>query len=179
MEENITSKINSYLTFKIGDEVFAANVAKVLNILELQPITKVPQAPDYMKGVINLRGEVLPVVDSKFKFGLGETEFTNNTCILVLDIEINNEQVHIGALVDSVLEVLELEDKDIEEPPSIGTKYKNEFIEGMAKQADKFVMILNMDLVFSMDELVLIKEKTQEGESIEGDEDAEKKEEKE
>ena len=165
MEEKSTDSINSYLTFKIGSEVFAANVSKVLNILELQPITEVPQSPKYMKGVINLRGEVLPVIDSKVKFGLGETEFTNNTCILVLDINIDEESVHVGALVDSVLEVLEFEEKDIEPAPSIGNKYKSEFIEGMCKADDKFIMILNMDLVFSMDELVILKEKTAQGET--------------
>lgn len=157
--------INSYLTFKIGEEVFAANVAKVLNILELQDITHVPQAPDYMKGVINLRGVVLPVIDSKIKFGLGATQFTNNTCILVLDVNIDEESVQVGALVDAVLEVLEIEDSKIQPPPSIGAKYKTEFIEGMVNYEDRFIMILNMDMVFSTNELNILQEKAEEGAS--------------
>ena len=154
----IQTRINSYLTFKLGDEVFAANVGKVLNILEMTRVTKVPKAPVYMKGVINLRGSVLPLIDTRIKFEMEETAYTTNTCILVLDISMNGETVHVGALVDSVLEVLEFDDRQIQPPPSIGTKYKSEFIEGMAKVDDNFIIILNMDMVFSTDELSLLKE---------------------
>jgi purine-binding chemotaxis protein CheW len=155
---NTQNKINSYLTFKLGDETFATNVSKVLNILEMTKITKVPKAPPYMKGVINLRGAVLPLIDTRIKFEMSPTEFTPNTCILVLDININNESVHVGALVDSVQEVVELDDTSIMPPPNIGTRYKSEFIEGVAKIGDEFVMILDMDLIFSTDEISLIKE---------------------
>ena len=105
MIENKKHAINSYLTFKLGDEFFAANVSKVLNILEMTKVTKVPKAPNYMKGVINLRGSVLPLVDTRIKFDMTETEYTTNTSILVLDINMNGEPVHLGALVDSVQEV--------------------------------------------------------------------------
>jgi purine-binding chemotaxis protein CheW len=152
------SKINSYLTFKLGDEYFAANVSKVLNILEMTKVTKVPKAPTYMKGVINLRGAVLPLIDTRIKFDMPETEYTPNTCVLVLDIDMNGESVHVGALVDSVQEVLEFDDVNIQPPPSIGTRYKSEFIEGVAKVEDDFIMILNMDLIFSTDELSILKE---------------------
>jgi len=158
MSNNKQHKINSYLTFKLGDETFAANVSKVLNILEMTKVTKVPKAPPYMKGVINLRGAVLPLVDTRIKFEMTPTEFTPNTCILVLDININGESVHVGALVDSVQEVIELDDSQIMPPPSIGTRYKSEFLEGVAKIGDDFVMILDMDLIFSTDELSLLKE---------------------
>jgi purine-binding chemotaxis protein CheW len=160
------STINSYLTFKLGNEFFAANVSKVLNILEMTKVTKVPKAPSYMKGVINLRGAVLPLVDTRIKFDMPETEYTTNTCILVLDITLNNESVHVGALVDSVQEVLEIDDANIQPPPSIGTKYKSEFIEGVAKVEEEFIMILNMDLIFSTDELSLLKETFHEEEHI-------------
>lgn len=163
IEEKKLSKINSYLTFKLGDEFFAANVSKVLNILEMTKVTKVPKAPSYMKGVINLRGSVLPLVDTRIKFDMPETEYTTNTCILVLDIELNNESVHVGALVDSVQEVLEIEDSHIQPPPSIGTRYRSEFIEGIAKVEEEFIMILNMDLIFSTDELSILKESFHEG----------------
>lgn len=151
-------KINSYLTFKLGEETFGANVSKVLNILEMTKITKVPKAPNFMKGVINLRGAVLPLIDTRIKFDMGETEYTTNTCILVLDIEMGGEAVHVGALVDSVQEVLEIDSANILPPPSIGSKYRTEFIEGMAKINDNFIMLLNMDLIFSSTELSLLKE---------------------
>ncbi len=156
-EEN---KINSYLSFKLGEETFAANVGKVLNILEMVKITKVPKAPAYMKGVINLRGTVLPLVDTRVKFGMSETEYTANTCILVLDIDVDDDSVQVGALVDSVQEVLELSEKDILPPPSIGSKYKSDFIEGMARSNDQFIMILNMDMIFSTDELAMLRDTT-------------------
>ncbi len=148
MSDQKKNSINSYLTFKLGNEFFAANVSKVLNILEMTKVTKVPKAPAYMKGVINLRGSVLPLVDTRIKFDMPETEYTANTCILVLDIILSNESVHVGALVDSVQEVLELDDANIQPPPSIGTRYRSEFIEGVAKVEDEFIIILNMDLIF-------------------------------
>lgn len=158
MEEQKTKKIDSYLSFKLGDEVFAANVGKVLNILEMTKITKVPKSPEYMKGVINLRGTVLPLIDTRIKFGMTPTEFSTNTCILVLDVDLEGESVHVGALVDSVQEVLEIDEKEMEPPPSIGNKYKSEFIVGMAKNGEEFIMVLNMDLIFSLSELLEIKE---------------------
>ncbi len=158
MEAQNSKKIDSYLSFKLGDEIFAANVGKVLNILEMTKITKVPKSPEYMKGVINLRGTVLPLIDTRIKFGMTPTEFSTNTCILVLDVELDGESVHVGALVDSVQEVLELNENDLEPPPSIGSKYKSEFIVGMAKVGEDFIMILNMDLIFSLSELIELKE---------------------
>ena len=149
------STLTSYLSFKLGDEIFAANVSKVLNILEMTKITKVPKAPDYMKGVINLRGAVLPLIDTRIKFGLSATEFTANTCILVLDITIGDETLQVGGLVDAVQEVLEIEPHQILPAPNIGNKYHSEFICGMYKASEEqFIMILDMDKVFSADELV-------------------------
>ena len=160
MEDNSEKQVsvNSYLSFKLGDELFASHVSKVLNILELIKITEVPRSPDYMKGVINLRGTVLPVIDTRIKFGMSATVFTKNTCIVVLNVEIKGENVDVGALVDSVLEVLEIDDNQIEPPPSIGSKFKSEFIDGMIKAKDEFIMLLNMDKVFSSDEVVMIQE---------------------
>jgi len=153
------STLTSYLSFKLGDETFAANVSKVLNILEMTKITKVPKAPEYMKGVINLRGTVLPLIDTRIKFGLTATEFTANTCILVLDITIENDSLHIGALVDGVSEVLEIEPQQIMPPPNIGSKFHSQFIMGMYKASEEqFIMILDMDKVFSTDELLEVHE---------------------
>lgn len=163
-QENL-SKINSYLSFKLGDEEFAAHVGKVLNILEMTKITEVPKAPEYMKGVINLRGTVLPVIDTRIKFGMTATVYTTNTCIIVLDIEMDGETIQVGALVDAVQAVLEIDKNQIMPPPSIGSKYKSEFIEGVANVDEKFIMILNMDAVFSSDELTSLRNKTEETEN--------------
>lgn len=161
MSENEENNIiESYLTFHLGEEIFAANVSKVLNILELTKITKVPKSPPYMKGVINLRGAVLPLVDTRIKFDMSETEFTTNTCILVLDVDSNGDSLHVGALVDSVKEVLEFKEDQIQPPPNIGTRYKSEFIEGVVKADENFIMILNMDMIFSTDELITLQEST-------------------
>ena len=146
-------KIISYLTFKLGNELYAANVSKVLNILEMARITKVPKAPDYMKGIINLRGDVLPVVDMRVKFGMEETVVTTNTCILVLILNAGDEIVHLGALVDSVQEVLEIEDKEILPPPSIGLNYNSDFILGVVGSEDNFIMILDIERVFATEDI--------------------------
>jgi purine-binding chemotaxis protein CheW len=152
-------KINSFLSFKLGEEEFAAHVGKVLNILEMMSITAVPKAPDYMKGVINLRGTVLPVVDTRIKFGMEPTVNTPNTCIIVLEVKIDEETIHLGALVDSVQAVIELDNNQILPPPTIGSKYKSEFIEGVVSIDNRFIMILNMDAIFSFEDITRIKEK--------------------
>ena len=166
MSDTNIAKITSYLTFKLGDEEFAAHVSKVLNILELTKITEVPKSPNYMTGVINLRGSVLPVIDTRIKFGMTPTEFTPSTCIVVMDIDLEGESVHVGALVDSVQAVVEIEHDQIMPPPSLGNKYRSEFIEGVANINDKFVMILNMDEVFSSEDLMDLTSKTLESEAL-------------
>jgi len=147
------SDTRQYLTFKLGEEVFALEVANVREILEFIPITKVPRTPDYMTGVINLRGSVVPVTDMRLKFGMSQTEKTVNTCIIVVEVDIEGEKALLGALVDSVQEVFELEAQQIEPPPRLGLGLKTEFIEGMGKRDNRFVIILDIDKVFSMEEL--------------------------
>ena len=143
----------SYLSFQLGDELFAADVSKVLEILELRPITRVPKAPDYMRGVINLRGSVLPVLDTRIKFGFLAKEDTVDTCIVVLHVNLDGDLITLGAMVDSVEEVLELTDEQIELPPSIGSKFNPEYLKGMYRNDDHFIMILDVDKVFSTGEL--------------------------
>ena len=142
-----------YLTFKLSDEVFALDVAKVREILEITNITKVPQTPDFMRGVINLRGSVVPVIDMRLKFGMSATEQTVNTCIIVVEINMDSDTVVLGALADSVQEVVEMEPESIESAPHIGTKLNTDFIKGMGKVDSRFVMILDIDRVFSSEEL--------------------------
>jgi purine-binding chemotaxis protein CheW len=142
-----------YLTFKLGDEVFALDVAKVREILEFTSITKVPQTPKFMRGVINLRGSVVPVIDLRLKFGMSVTERTVNTCIIVVEVRLEDETVILGALADSVQEVVEMEPGQIEAAPHIGTRLNTEFIRGMGKVDGRFIMILDIDKVFSGNEL--------------------------
>lgn len=151
-------KIQTYLSFKMSEEVFAINVSKVMNILEMQHITRVPKTLPYMKGVINLRGTVLPVVDLRVKFGLPEKEFTVDTSIIVLNIEKEGDPLMLGILVDSVREVLEFKDEDIAPSPTIGTKYNSGFIQGMYRIDDRFIMILDIDKVFSVDDILEVKD---------------------
>ncbi|HKL38924.1 MAG TPA: chemotaxis protein CheW [Bacteroidales bacterium] len=163
MKKEELENINSYLTFKLGEEEFAAHVSKVLSIMEMVKITKVPKSPEYMQGVINLRGQVLPVVDTRIKFGMAPTEFTANTCIVVMEVEVNGEYVQVGTLVDSVQEVLEISEDQIQPPPSIGNKYKSEFISGMAKLDEHFIMMLDMDHVFSAEEMLNVQSSAEDG----------------
>lgn len=142
----------------MSEELFAINVSKVINILEIRQITKVPKTPVYMKGVINLRGTVLPVVDLRIKFGLPEKENTVDTSIIVLNIEKDGETIMLGTLVDAVREVLELKDDEIAPSPSIGTKYNSGFIQGMYRMEEHFIMILDIDKIFSVDDIVDVKD---------------------
>jgi len=142
-----------YLTFHIGEEKFGAHVSQVLNILEMIQIIDVPKSPDYMKGVINLRGKVLPVIDLRLKFGLSETDYTYSTCIIVMDLELDKTTIHLGMIVDEVLSVVEIEQKQMEPQPSIGNKYKSEFIFGMANVDDQFIMLLDMQQILKNDEI--------------------------
>lgn len=142
-----------YLTFKLADEIFTFDVSKVREILEMVSITKVPQTPDYMRGVINLRGSVVPVIDLRLNFGMERTVQTINTCIIVVEVNLDGETIVLGVLADSVQEVVEMEPQHIEPPPKIGTKLNTEFIKGMGKVDDDFVMILDIDKVFSANQL--------------------------
>ena len=158
IDEEILQTTNSYLTFQLGDERFAVNVHNLLNILELIPITKVPKSQEFLKGVINLRGSVLGVVDIKMKFNFPLTEYTKETCILVLQILMEDELTEVAAIVDSVHDVLEVDEKEILPPLSVGIKFKSEFVTGVIKSEDRFVMILDMDKLFSLDQLKEISE---------------------
>ena len=151
--ENTIIDTRQYLTFKLNEEVFAVDVAQVREILDYIKITKIPQTPEFMRGVINLRGSVVPVVDMNMKFGMNRTEKTVNTCIVVMEVTVEENTLVIGALVDSVQEVFEIESENIEPAPKIGTKLKTEFIKGMGKREENFIIILDIDKVFSGEEL--------------------------
>lgn len=145
-----------YLTFKLDNEIFALDIGKVREVLDFTSITKVPRTPEFMRGVINLRGSVVPVVDMRLKFGMSITENNVNTCIIIVEVSIDNETAILGALVDSVQEVIDLEQDQIEPAPRIGTKLRTDFIRGMGKRNNGFIMILDIDKVFSSEELAMI-----------------------
>jgi purine-binding chemotaxis protein CheW len=158
MSASSLAETGQYLTFKLDEEVFALDISKVREVLDFTKITKVPQTPDFMLGVINLRGSVMPVVDMRLKFGLSKTETTVNTCIIIVEIDLDGEVAMLGALVDSVQEVMELDPDQIEPPPRIGTRLNTKFIKGMGKQGEGFLIIIDIDKVFSADELIMAQE---------------------
>jgi len=163
MSASEITETRQYLTFKLGQEIFATDVAKVREVLDLAAITAIPRTPELMRGVINLRGAVVPVVDLRLCFEMTKTESTRNTCIVVVEVMLDNESTVIGALADSVEEVIDLEPEQIEPPPRIGTQIRTDFIRGIGKRDAQFIMILDIDRVFSAEELAAIR--AQEGEA--------------
>jgi purine-binding chemotaxis protein CheW len=145
----------------LGEERFATHVAHVNIILEIPKITKVPRTPDYMKGVINHRGIVLPVFDLRLKMSMEEKEYTMNSCILVLEIDLEQEKVHVGTIVDSVREVLEIKDENIQPPPTMGINDNEKYIYGVAKINDEFILMLDMNKVLSNIETIEISKQIQ------------------
>jgi purine-binding chemotaxis protein CheW len=145
-----------YLTFKLGEELFALDVATVREVLDLTTITKVPRTPEFMRGVINLRGSVVPVLDLRLAFHMERTEKTVNTCIIVVEVMVDQERLVLGALADSVEEVIELEPEQIQPPPAVGNSVNTDFIRGMGKRDSEFLMILDIDKVFSAGDLELV-----------------------
>ena len=156
MERLMGDDNTQYLTFRLNDEIFALGIDKVREVLDFTRITRVPQVPEFMRGVINLRGSVVPVVDMRLKFGMPKTEKTVNTCIIIVEIKLDEETTVLGALADSVQEVLDLEPDQIEPAPRIGTRLSTEFIRGMGKRDEQFIIILDIDRVFSSEELAVV-----------------------
>jgi purine-binding chemotaxis protein CheW len=157
MSVNAITETRQYLTFKLGNEVFGIDVAKVREVLDFTSITAIPRTPEFMSGVINLRGSVVPVVDLRLCFKMSKTERTRNTCIVVVEVILEGDATVIGALADSVEEVIDLEPEQIQPAPKIGTQIHTDFIRGMGKRENQFIMILDIDRVFSADELAAVR----------------------
>jgi len=153
MSVDAITETRQYLTFKLDHEVFALDVATVREVLDFTTVTKIPRTPEFMRGVINLRGSVVPVVDLRLAFGMSATEKTVNTCIVVVEVSLEGDTAIMGALADSVEEVIDLEPEQIQPAPRIGTSIKTDFIRGMGKRDSNFLMILDIDRVFSADQL--------------------------
>ena len=152
------TETNQYMTFKLGNELFAINVAQVREVLEVSRITMVPTAPQYMRGVVNVRGQATPVVDLRLKFGLPETADTVHTRIVVMELDLDGEATVLGGIADSVHEVIEIEPGNINPPPRIAMRWRTDFIQGMGKRGDDFIIILDVNAVFSSEELALVRD---------------------
>lgn len=145
-----------YLTFQLGGDVFAIGILAIREILEYLKPTHVPLMPPFIRGVMNLRGSVVPVIDLSLRFARGETEINRRTCVVIIEVEGEDQLQLIGILVDAVHEVLAIPDSDIEPPPQFGSKIRVDFIAGMAKLDGHFIVLLNVNKVLSVDEMALI-----------------------
>ena len=152
------SEISQYMTFKLGNELFAINVAQVREVLEVPQITKVPTAPEYMRGVVNVRGQATPVVDLRLLFGLPPGTDTVHTRIIVMELELDGEATVLGGIADSVHEVIELDPGSINPPPRIAMRWRTDFIQGMGKRGDDFIIILDVNAVFASEDLALVRD---------------------
>jgi purine-binding chemotaxis protein CheW len=144
---------DQYLTFTLGDELYSVSVFRVREVLEFQSVTKVPRMPEFMRGVVNIRGTVVPVIDLNLKFGGVQTEKTVDTGVIVMEIGDTEDPVVVGILADSVHEVVSILADQIAPAPKIGTQVRAEFLDGVGKCGDEMVLMLNMDRVFSDAEL--------------------------
>lgn len=141
-----------YLTFMLGGEVFALAILGVKEIIEYRGLTEVPMMPSCVRGVINLRGAVVPVMDLLARFGRPRSEVTKRSCIVIVEVQADDERHVIGMVVDAVYEVLEIASADIEPPPAFGARIRSDFIQGMGKVRDRFVILLNANRALSLDE---------------------------
>jgi len=156
---------NQYLTFLLGGEMYAIGILHIKEIIEYGQLTEVPMMPNFLRGVINLRGRVVPVIDLRSRFGKESTEVTKRTCIVIIDVESNGERQNIGIMVDAVSAVIEIVSSQIEAAPTFGAKIRSDFIEGMGKIDGRFVIILDLTKVLSLDEMVQLADQYSETES--------------
>ena len=145
-----------YLTFTLADEEYGIGILKIKEIIGMMPVTTVPQTPDFVKGVINLRGKVIPVMDLRLRFGMDSIDYTERTCIIVVEIEGSSGTIQIGIVVDSVSEVLNIKGEDIEETPTFGAKLNTDYILGMAKMEGSVKILLDIDRVLSEGEIAMM-----------------------
>ncbi len=145
-----------YLTFTLAEEEYGIGILKIREIIGMMPITSVPRTPKFVKGVINLRGKVIPVVDLRLRFGMEEIDYTERTCIIVVEVESGSGQVIIGIVVDSVSEVLNIKAEEIEDTPTFGTRLNTDYILGMAKMEGRVKILLDIDRVLSAEEVAVL-----------------------
>lgn len=154
MSKMSTGTSSQYLTFKLDGELFAIEISSVREVLDYRDVTKIPEMPRYVRGVINLRGEVVPVADLRLRFGMPETARTVDTCIVIVEVKMGEHRVQIGALADSVAEVLSLDSSEIVPPPRMGARIDSRLVRGMGRREDELVIILDLDKAFCEADLV-------------------------
>ncbi|MEZ5359718.1 MAG: chemotaxis protein CheW [Candidatus Zixiibacteriota bacterium] len=156
MENKEILESGQYLTFTLGEEEFALEIAKVREVLDYTNVTKVPRAPVYMQGVINLRGNVVPIIDLRLTLGMSAIEKAVDTCIIIAEVTIDGDIIQMGALADSVQEVVDIDPGNISPPPTLGTKLNTDFIKGMGKRGEEFLIILDIDKVLASSDLAAV-----------------------
>ena len=156
----MTTTAFQYITFELADELFAVNVDQVLEILEIARITSLPKAPDFLRGVINVRGKAIPVVDLRVRFGLPRAADSVYTRIIVLELVLERETIVLGAVADSVHEVIEIEAGSIDPPPKFGMRWRTDFLQGISRRGDSFIIVLDAKAVFSSEEAAYLGEAT-------------------
>ncbi|MCV2886441.1 chemotaxis protein CheW [Aestuariibacter sp. AA17] len=165
MEEASIKKLQ-VLSFFLDQDCFGAEISAIQEVIEYRPITRVPRSPDFMLGVINLRGQVIPVVDLRLYFSLNVSEPTVNTCIIIIDVKLSGESFALGLLADSVKEVVELDTSDIKPPPKLGNVIDNKFILGMVEYNKLLIILLSLARIFSDDELQHIADGSEPSETV-------------
>ena len=155
-ETQVRAKGGLHLTFKLGDETYGIEILKVQEIMGMLTVTPLPRTPDYMRGVINLRGKVIPVIDLRLKFAMEAHDYTRRTCIIVVQVQLERVALVMGIIVDEVSEVIEVAAEQIEPPPSFGTEVDTEFILGIGKVGNKVMMLLDVDRVLTGEELSVV-----------------------
>lgn len=151
------AKTNKHLTFRLGSEEYGLDILKVREIIGIMPITRVPRTPKFVRGVINLRGKVIPVMDLRAKFGMGTVDDTDRTCIVVVQVASKSAHTVMGVVVDEVSEVIDVAEDQIEATPEFGADIDTDFVLGIGKIADRVVMVLDIDRVLTTSEISVIK----------------------
>jgi purine-binding chemotaxis protein CheW len=154
----MADKEGKYLTFNMAEEEYGIGILKIKEIIGMLPITSVPQTPEFVKGVVNLRGKVIPVIDLRLRFGMPTMDYTERTCIIVVEIDGQAGTKQVGIVVDSVSEVLNIKGEDIEKTPTFGAKLNTDYILGMAKMEGGVKILLDIDQVLNSEELSLLSE---------------------
>jgi len=157
---DIATQTNQFLAFRLGSNHFAVDISQVREVLDFQKVTQVPKTPDFLLGVINLRGNVISVVDLRLNLGMPGTEQTVNTCILIVELQISGDTLQIGALADAVEEVIEISPEQISPPPRAGIELNTKFIRGMAKRGEELLIILDIDHVLTTEEIDIVETAT-------------------
>lgn len=158
LENKTTAEVlaGKYLTLILANEEYGLPILKVQEIIGMMPVTRVPKTPSFVRGVINLRGKVIPVIDLRLKFGIDSKEDTDTTCIIVVQVASEDQTITLGVIVDEVSEVLDITSSQIDDTPALGANVDTEFILGMGKVGDKVVMLLDLDKAFSKDEFATL-----------------------